>query len=73
MSKTKLKLSKTKLNPCPKCRKSGKAAIINRIMVSGSIFDKHLYFVECPSCHWCGKTKLFKWRAIRAWNRRAEK
>ena len=62
-------MSKKRLKPCPECGKSGKAAIINRIMCSGSIFDKHLYFVECPGCHWCGKTKLFKWRAVRAWNK----
>ena len=61
----------SELNPCPNCSKSGKAMRINRVMCSGSIFDKHLFFVECPSCHWCGKTKLFLWRAKRAWNRRA--
>ena len=61
---------KTKgLKPCPNCGKSGKKAEIHQIMFSGSIFDKHLFYVECPSCHWCGKTKLFLWRAKRAWNK----
>lgn len=29
-------------------------------------------YIECDNCHWCGKTKLFLWRAIRCWNRRAD-
>jgi hypothetical protein len=57
------------LKPCPNCATSGKKLRVNRIMFSGSIFDKHLFFIECPSCHWCGKTKLFLWRAKRAWNK----
>lgn len=66
-------MNNKELKPCPNCGKSGKELRINRIMFSGSIFDKHLFFIECPSCHWCGKTKLFAWRAKRAWNRRADK
>ena len=27
------------------------------------------YYLECPLCHWCGKTKLFLRRAIKAWNK----
>lgn len=63
-------MKKNKLKPCPNCKKSGRSAVINRVMLSGNIFDKHLFFVECPSCHWCGDTKLFLWRAKRSWNRR---
>ena len=64
-------MKETKLKPCPFCGKSGSAMRVNRIWFSGSILDKHLYFIECPNCHWCGQTKLFLWRAKRAWNRRA--
>ena len=62
-----------KLKPCPHCGRSGKDILRVRVMFSGSIFDKHLYFMECPSCHWCGKTKLFLWRAIHAWNKEKRK
>lgn len=48
-------------NPCPNCGKS--AVGIWRIMGSRK------YVVECNSCHWFGKTRRFRWRAIRAWNR----
>lgn len=27
------------------------------------------YYAECEHCHWCGKTKLFRFRAIRSWNK----
>lgn len=62
-------MRRIKLKPCPYCGNSGKNLFINRIMFSGSIFDKHLFYVECPHCHWCGKVKLFRRRAIKAWNR----
>lgn len=26
--------------------------------------------VECIDCHWCSPTKLFRYRAIKAWNKR---
>ena len=64
---------KRKLKPCPNCGKSGKSLIFYRTVVSGSIFDGHLWHVECPSCHWCGKLKLFRWRAIMAWNKSHKK
>ena len=28
--------------------------------------------IECDNCHWCGKTKLFLRRAVKAWNRRVD-
>lgn len=62
-------MNKRDIKSCPNCGKSGKTTIVNRIVYSGSIFDNHLFFIECPSCHWCGKTKLFLWRAKRAWNK----
>lgn len=27
------------------------------------------WHIECWNCHWCGKTKLFLFRAIRSWNK----
>lgn len=64
---------KPKLKPCPNCGRSGKKIGYARIVCSGSMFDGHLYYIECPSCHWCGKTKLFLWRAARAWNKEKRK
>lgn len=54
------------LKPCPNCgcKKIWKV----------HIFSARLpwwWFCECAYCHWCGETKLFKWRAERAWNRMA--
>ena len=61
---------RNKLKPCPNCGKSGKKLIRNRIVFDGTWACKlGKYFIECPSCHWCGKTKVFLWRAILAWNR----
>ena len=30
------------------------------------------FYIECLRCHRRGKTKMFEFRAIRAWNRRAD-
>lgn len=66
-------MKRIKLKPCPNCNRSGKSLVINRIMFDGLWTCKlGKYFVECPHCHWCGETKVFLWRAIRAWNRRAD-
>lgn len=56
-----------KLKPCPNCNLSPKKLHIWQVCGS-KIF--HKYYIECPSCHWCGKTKVFKWRAVRAWNKK---
>lgn len=62
---------KKKLKPCPNCSKSGKKLIVNRIMFDGTwSCNLGKYFIECPGCHWIGETKIFLWRAKRAWNRR---
>lgn len=50
--------------PCPNCG-------------SGRIWKVHIWsarlpwwwHMECSSCHWCSKTKLFLTRAIRYWNK----
>ena len=55
-----------KLKPCPNCNLSPKKLEIWQVCGS-KIF--HKYFIECPSCHWCGKTKMFKWRTAIAWNK----
>lgn len=65
-------MKEIKLKSCPNCGRSGKTLWINGVIDGaflGRFFDK--YFVECPTCHWCGKTKYFLRRAIKAWNRRA--
>lgn len=58
-----------KIKHCPNCLKSGSDMQIWGALYHHAIFPRQWYFVECPSCHWCGKTKLFLWRAIRSWNR----
>ena len=50
---------------CPGCN-STKTWLI-RILPKRWIFTK--YYVECQKCHWCGKTRIGKKRAIRAWNK----
>ncbi len=64
-------VKKMKLKPCPNCSLSGRKLWVCRVMVDGTWSCKlGKYYIECPSCHWCGKTKVFLWRAKRAWNRR---
>lgn len=46
---------------CPKCGRPH----VNVWRILGT----RKYTVECVSCHWFGKTRLFRWRAIRAWNK----
>ena len=53
-----------KLKYCPNCRKSGKKMITVGILNGGAG-----YFVECPSCCWCGKTYPWRWLAVLSWNR----
>lgn len=57
-----------KLKPCPNCH------VTNRLVIT-HILSRRLpfwWFIKCDNCHWCGKTKLFLWRAIRDWNRRVD-
>lgn len=54
-----------KIKRCPYC-KHPKPWVV-RIHPLRGIFTK--YFVECRSCHYCGKTKIGKKRAIKAWNK----
>ena len=64
---------KKTLRPCPKCGKSGKKLFIIRVQFDGTwTCNLGKFFIECPNCHWCGKTKVFLWRAKRAWNKRAK-
>lgn len=49
-----------KIEPCPACK--SKNIRIAHVMNAR-------YFVMCNKCFWCGKTKLFKFRAIRSWNK----
>ena len=57
------------LKPCPHCGCSNRLIAIH-------ILSARLpwwYYIECDNCHWCGKTKLFLWRAERAWNKEKKK
>lgn len=57
------------LKPCPGCG-------INNRQLKAHISSRRLpfwWFIECDNCHWCGKTKLFLYRAIKAWNEGAKK
>lgn len=56
-----------KIKRCPNC-KHPKPWLV-RIHPLRWIFTK--YYVECRSCHYCGKTKIGKRRAIESWNREA--
>ena len=53
---------------CPKC--GGHKIIINHIVSARLLW---WYYLECEKCHYCGKPKLFKARAINAWEREARK
>lgn len=53
------------LKPCPNCK--SKKLTVWHISYPRS----RKFFVECDECYWCGETKLFKFRAIRAWNKEA--
>lgn len=57
-----------KINRCPICNHP-KPWIVKCHPLCG-IFTR--YYIECRICHCCGKTKIGKRRAIKAWNRRAE-
>lgn len=53
-----------KLIPCPTC--GGTTLALYR--ADGN----RKFYIECLRCHRRGKTKMFEFRAIRAWNRRAD-
>lgn len=52
------------LKPCLNCKNT--KPTIWRIISP----KPYRYFVECDTCHWCGRTRWFKWSAKNAWNRR---
>ena len=58
------RMKKTKIKRCPYC-KHPKPWVV-RIHPLRGIFTK--YYIECRACHYCGKTKVGKKRAIRSWN-----
>ena len=53
------------LKPRPNCH--SEKLVIVRIAQPKSRW----FHVECENCYWCGETKLFMFRAIRAWNKEA--
>ena len=56
-----------KLKPCPNC---GSSRVYIWHICTARLPWGH--YAECEDCHWCGKTKLFRRRAIRAWNKEGE-
>jgi len=64
-------MRKMKLKPCPNCSKSGKSLWICRVI--GVPFWYKRWHIECPSCHWCGKSTMFVWNAKLAWNMMAKR
>ena len=56
------------ISACPNCHSTNvkKVHIISRRL-------PFWWYIECFSCHWCGKTKLFLRRAIKSWNKEREK
>ena len=51
--------------PCPDCKTPYPRTV--RVHHDMKLFDR--YFVKCWKCHYCGKTKIGKERAVKAWNR----
>ena len=58
------------LKPCPNC---GDDLIWTNRFCSKNGRLTHKYYLECVKCHWCSETKLFLFRAMRAWNKRTPK
>lgn len=60
-------MTMTKIKPCPDCgcTTTRRVHILSRWL-------PFWWFIECDDCHWCGKTKLFLWRAIKSWNKDAK-
>ena len=53
-----------KPKPCPNC---GSSRVYIWHICTARLPWWH--YAECEDCHWCGKTKLFRRRAIKAWNK----
>lgn len=53
-----------KVKHCPNCGKRGE---LMHIWVHWNRKIRK-YHVECPNCHWCGKSMPFVWLAELAWN-----
>lgn len=55
-----------KLKPCRWCGSE-------KIGIYPSNDGYFRYIATCDSCHWLGSSRLFKFRAIRAWNKEMSK
>ena len=53
-----------KMRHCPSCGRCHPWLV--RVHHDMKLFDR--FYVECWHCHFCGKTKIGKRRAIKAWN-----
>lgn len=56
------------IKPCPYCGSTN--------IKKAHSLSKRLpwwWHIECWDCHWCGKQKLFLFRAIKSWNKEGVK
>lgn len=53
------------IEPCPGCKALYPWLV--RVHPTRCLFTR--YYVECWNCHYCGKTKIGKKRAVKAWNK----
>lgn len=58
------KCIKYKIKFCPKCGSN----LIGKINIKSARLP-FWWYLGCARCHWCGKTKLFLFRAIKSWNK----
>lgn len=56
---------------CFRCTSCGSTYIL--FVHTASAFLPWWWHVECQNCHYCGKTKLFLRRAVKAWKKEKRK
>ena len=54
-----------KIKPCPNCNHTN---TMRKVHISSARLP-FWWYIECWNCHWCGKTKLFLFRATKSWNK----
>ena len=53
------------IKPCPNCNHTNTMRKVHILSARLPFW----WYIECCNCHWCGKTKLFLFRAIKSWNK----